>query len=122
MTNFLFHGAFVRLPEWLSGSYATVGSVEGYAKQNGKDPAKALAKAQGFGHEIVWAIHAGTALVNDGGACHRRDATRWELAEVLTEGRRVEIEGRPYVVTVDPRQRGKSFPQFSNPISFTPAA
>lgn len=118
----LAHDTVVRLPEWAQTFYCTVGTSEGYTASYGGDVEKALQRAKDNGHEIAWTVHTGSALVNDGGAHHRRQLETAAGAVTLVEGQEVEIEGRRYTVKLDARQRGKIYPQFSNPISFAPVA
>lgn len=100
----------------------TVGTVEGYAKQNNEDPDVAvarcvgnIAKHRGMGHCLAWTNMA-AAVITDNykgkDADRAAAAARFDMATILTDGEIVEIEGRKYAI--------KYLGHCANPIAFKP--
>jgi hypothetical protein len=114
----LAHGDLVRLEAWNHVTFAKVGTVEGYASENGDDPAPALARAQANRHDIAWIGYIGGALVNDGGRYFAEQKRKAASAITLTPGETVEMEGRFYRVRV--LARCEAHPVYSDPIKLDP--
>lgn len=105
----------VRMQGWSRSCYATVFSVEGYARKNHMDPVASLASALERGHAIADFIYIGGALVHDpSGAYQAQEEMRRHSAVVLQEGALVEIESRLYRVKSRKGNAGP-FPGLGNP-------
>jgi hypothetical protein len=95
----------------------TVGTIHGYAVQNGECPEVAMERAKKFGHEIAWANQAPAVLTSDyAGKAEDLAAERAkrDAAVVIEDGEQVLIEGVVYKVRV----MGE---RFSDPVHFIPA-
>lgn len=93
-----------------------VGTVEGYAKDNGEDPAAEVQRATDNGHELAWTCQAPAVLTADyPGKDAAVDAERAEIAaaQVIEDGDDVIIEGRHYTVRVLGQR-------YSDPVAFMP--
>jgi hypothetical protein len=93
-----------------------VRTVEGFAKELGRDPAERLQRAIEHGHELAWTIQATAVLTDDyEGKQADLDAERAkiEAAVEIENGQPVIIEGRHYTVKVNGQQ-------FSDPVAFIP--
>lgn len=109
----------IRLASWAEPFYATVFSVEGYARKSGADPEKWVAMELSRGRGLAASIAPSKAIV--GGECGRqyyaRERAKAASAVTLAEGDLVRIEGRVYRAKVARGNDGDA-PRNSDPIHF----
>lgn len=112
----------IRLASWTSPSYATVFSVEGYARKSGADPEKWVAMELSRGRGLAASIAKSAAIVGGeyGQQYYAQERAKAGSAVTLAEGDLVRIEGRVYRTKVAWGNDGTS-PKNSDPIHFTPA-
>ena len=104
MTTQLNDGDIVRLPDWRSINFATVGIADD----------RELARSRG--HDDVWAIYTG-ATITDCRQYFLDDQAKYRRSIVLHDGEPVIIGGAGYEVKV---VRGNTkAPRNSDPIHFT---
>lgn len=94
----------------------TVGTIAGYAIQNGEDPEAAIERSKGFGHSLApWTNQESSVLSADyAGKAEALDAAAAATAAApeIEDAQLVEIEGVTYRVRVLGQR-------FSDPVHFT---
>jgi hypothetical protein len=125
MTIILKAGDTVRAAAWYPLKTVTVGTVEDYAIQNGRDPAEMFAQTVERGQDVAWTINSGSTLYGNPAEAARKqteDKAKAARSITLKDGDTVEIHGRLYTVKFMRGQEQTLYPSFSDPIHFRPLA
>ena len=109
----------IRLASWMECCYATVFSVEGYARKSGADPDKWVALELSRGRGLASSIAPSKAIVGGeyGRQYYAQERAKAASAVTIAEGDLVRIEGRVYRTKVA-HGNGGDAPRNSDPIHF----
>ena len=104
----------VRVSTWNKMTYASVFTLDGYAKKNNLSEDH-VAESIARGDEIVGTIYTGTTITNSE-TYYENEKQRGENAVVIENGETVSIDDVQYKVVVLPGQT--NYPKYSDPIKF----
>lgn len=119
----LKHDDTVRAEAWAETITVRVGTIEGCAKEWGKDPDEMIANAIERHHQLAWTLLPPAGLYGDRAYAAKKMAEREADAArsvTLQAGMEVSIAGRHYTVKFPQNQDKKEYPSLADPIHFVP--